>query len=109
MSAFEGAEAVPRSQAPGSCSFEPVTNAVAGPPSLSVTCERFGAGVAQSVLPPVLTSVLPSPPSKLLGLTVAAAKATVAEIARSAHAATRAAGSARAIEMWEVMTVLAGR
>src|SRR4051812_37376834 len=106
MSAFDGADAEPRSHWPGSCSLEPVTNADVAPLSSSVVWVRCGAGLAQSV-PPWFTMRSPSPPSKLLGLTVIAAEALTAEIAKSAHAARRAARSARAIEKWEVMTVLA--
>src|SRR3954452_12332552 len=104
MSALDGADAAPRSQLPGSCSFEPVTKAENAPLSSSVFWVRCGAGVAQSV-PPWLTTVSPSPPSKLLGLMVIAAEALTAAIAKSAHAARRAAKSARAIEIWEVMAI----
>src|SRR3954470_15540675 len=104
MSAFDGADAAPRSQLPGSCSFEPVTKAEKAPLSSSVFWVRCGAGVAQSV-PPWLTRVSPSPPSKLLGLIVVAAEALTAAIAKSAHAARRAAKSAHAIEIREVMAI----
>src|SRR4051794_22772760 len=100
MSDLDGEDATPRSQLPGSCSFEPVTNADVSVSS-SVFWARLGAGLAQSV-PPWLTSRSPSPPSNVLGLTVIAADAPWAEIANSAIAASRAARSVRVMERWEV-------
>src|SRR4051794_29143627 len=100
MSDFDGEEATPRSKLPGSCSLEPVTNAEARLSS-SVFCARFGAGLAQSLLPAVFTAVLPSPPSNLLGLTVTAANAPWAAMASSASAATKDASSVRRSDEYE--------
>src|SRR4051794_19297846 len=103
MSDFEGADAGPRSHCPGSCSLEPVTNAEKGALSSSVTCERFGAGVAQSLLPAVSTTVFPSPPSNLLGETVLAADA-IAGMANSATA--QAAMAIRRRGVWALRLIL---